>query len=1411
MNKTLLLKRWLFGTLMCTGISATALAELPTLTTDTANPHWYLIKNVRTDRSDASRAGVTYAYAENEISQLKLALTSENEPDGNSYQKGSIWYFVSAGATDEDGYMPVRIYNALTCKYIKSVSGEWTTSANDGIWYLKSNTQNTYEGFNILSAKDVTNNSYGWNNASNGATLIGTYKGNDVGSIWDFEEPDNAKLQTTLSSSTHVTINWKKNNTTVAVSNKEMSIGETITCPASIGTGSATVTAGMTVDFILNQSVQPFRFVSARYTNRWAKTAANGITTEVRSDDGSDAEVFFEIPTSNSKSKLYSAKTMSYFAPAANSANPTATTENLSDAGEYTITKVDQGAETLFSDGIGFNIRDNHVAGWNGNDIGSRWFMVYDLEAYNANIEAYSATDNNCRYYQVYTSAKALRTEASSDPEVLASTEYAEFTTAIEAVEAARFGSQKNPSIPELLTTLETKRSNVDNLMGSARFATIKAKGDEFIALTNPGQEIVNAWTTASTLEGDVTPEKTEALKAAFDTMVAAASLTLDGVSVRIKGNRDTASNNYMIPTNTQDKICAVAGIYTDKQVFTLKHAAENGFYLYNEYTNKYAQSPANASAQTNLVTNVSDATVYHFIVGNYLKGLYAFAAYNRSETTECLHEAAGHNVVNWESPAEASWWSLTLASDADAASEHYAGAKAYYEGLSKTEEVGTYFVSEEDQTLAATTIASADAEGASTEEIYTAGTTLFNIHGSLAMPKPGNFYRFRGINDTPKYLSSVRNGNKMNMVEDADCNKLETVYYYNGSHLVALADGLVVSDYNKDDQSLWHNCQVTNTADAGVITFGEAAVAGRYTIEVDPSSVQRHIYNLNSTVDCGTNPNGNGYYWEIVPVTWLPIAGSNNTYTTVYSPVSLRLKENMAIYTASTENGKVKLAKVEGATHIPANTPVVLFTANEITDRANGLVYLHIEESDQTISATNSLQGSIYAKTAGENDLVFNQGKFVATEEVPGFAAYVEAAQTLNMSHSVGEQLLTSGKVYTIKESSNRGYLVYNDQQEAVWTSGKGSYDTNADENSLTEAKYHWTIVTDGSKHYLYNLGAQKFAGAYIPKNGSSAAAIEFAWHFSDYPTAVNIQPYDWAPGESVDATTFNILGGQNSLKEDRPAGMMVINGDNTPVVGISGVSSQDGCGFIFTEVPSYTETPATPAIETAKAEMETAYTHAQAADIDNCQDVIGYYATDALSQFIAAFEAVAEDADAEAKYYAVARAHKAVTDKQYNTFAHMNAYQLQLAGGQYVNATATGWELGELMDTEESNVSNWRAEIAEDGALTFTHKLNVEIENQPASARRRAEARASRQVTASIAATPAYDGLGNVSLNVEGLGKVRVTSLGSDENGDRTTAIREIEAAAESSDAIYDLQGRRVNRATRGLYIINGRKVML
>ncbi len=46
---------------------------------------------------------------------------------------------------------------------------------------------------------------------------------------------------------------------------------------------------------------------------------------------------------------------------------------------------------------------------------------------------------------------------------------------------------------------------------------------------------------------------------------------------------------------------------------------------------------------------------------------------------------------------------------------------------------------------------------------------------------------------------------------------------------------------------------------------------------------------------------------------------------------------------------------------------------------------------------------------------------------------------------------------------------------------------------------------------------------------------------------------------------------------------------------------------------------------------------------------------------------------------------------------------------------------------------------------------------------------------------------------------------------DGDITTGIANVNVEKKNADVIYDLQGRRVVNATKGLYIMDGKKVVV
>ena len=63
-------------------------------------------------------------------------------------------------------------------------------------------------------------------------------------------------------------------------------------------------------------------------------------------------------------------------------------------------------------------------------------------------------------------------------------------------------------------------------------------------------------------------------------------------------------------------------------------------------------------------------------------------------------------------------------------------------------------------------------------------------------------------------------------------------------------------------------------------------------------------------------------------------------------------------------------------------------------------------------------------------------------------------------------------------------------------------------------------------------------------------------------------------------------------------------------------------------------------------------------------------------------------------------------------------------------------------------------------------------------------------------------------VKVSDEAMRAIRFRAIG-DESGE-TTGIENSELKIENSDVIYDLQGRRVEKMEKGVYIVNGKKVV-
>ncbi|MCM1310961.1 MAG: hypothetical protein NC301_08060 [Bacteroides sp.] len=983
---------------------------------------------------------------------------------------------------------------------------------------------------------------------------------------------------------------------------------------------------------------------------------------------------------------------------------------------------------------------------------------------------------------------------------------------------------------------LATEFSNyLKNAEGVALYNKLKNHGDIIAAIDGVASERIAAWQSVTANSGSKEEAEYKALKGAFVNLVNGLHMTF---------RHGTETGDYISQLNGNPRRWSGG---EGSRVFTLEASEDSlGFKIKNEYLQKYIVHPTANNTNATFTDNVANATIYN-IDYNTQYSRHGIFTPSVNADVAYWHSNGTNDLFRWEA-GEKSSWVITIISDQQAASEDLGGAKDYYQGLLH-DGLGEYSVSDENKATANTLIAAAEAENVEIATIRNVATTLRGFTAnSLNMPQAGHFYRFKGATNE-KYMTSIHteDGNKLRMSTDA--NITETIFYYDADkRIVALKDGLVLGKFiqnNFSDNSSWTTVMPSNTEKVGAVEFAESGVQGKYNII---PSTSRYIYNLSDEVNCNSSDE-NGCRWEITQQTYLPIPGSEGNFASICAPVSLNLKAGVTANKVEIVDGKVSYTPITGDV-IPANTAVVLhFTGGVDRDPSNKLVYLQINTTGGTaISEETGVMGSYLAVEKEANHKVFDGKNFSEpeTDYTPGFHAYIdEAGETLAASYPVIDQLLTPGKIYYIAyansgDNFNRGLLIHQEGEDAIWATGErklGIDKEQAIQNALNpeNADYHWMIVSDNDgKYYLYNLGAKKFAAAYGSNTNNQS---EFSWFFADTPTAVEIKFHGWTPTANADEAIFNIHGGLNNLT-GRPAGMMLITGNAAPVAGVSGTTDdKDGCGFVFGEV-AYEEVPEVPTaadIEAVKEEMVALYNHAATIDWEGVSEEngnhIGYYAGEGLSQFFTTFNAnrVDEDADAESKYYAVVRGHNAVADKTYHEFQNSHAYQLAVGNDRYINAADNekGWELGEISasDDDRKYLSNWHAEVAEDGQITFSHVLSVpapaeenvtepetEPEVGPAAVRRRAEGEKYEQKTVAFTATPAYDGLGNVTLNLPTLGTVRVTSLGDDEDGKKTTAIEEVtvETRRVADGAIYDLQGRRVNKAAHGLYIINGKKVI-
>lgn len=968
---------------------------------------------------------------------------------------------------------------------------------------------------------------------------------------------------------------------------------------------------------------------------------------------------------------------------------------------------------------------------------------------------------------------------------------------------------------------------------------------DAFAALGVAPADAVNAWNAVKE-ELAITSENADAdmlaaLLAAYETLVNSSANTAGGAHIKLCPNK---AQTDLLGGRLTD------GAYVfeyygpnenpNNTTWTVE-AAEGGFNLFNEYSGKYIKFPTHneqggtpANSRVLPVVSKDEASLFVFDLFDGLTGRVGIKYVGAdADATYCYIHQTGNGcfVVRWNKIAENSSWYLQ-ASDAETAEsqanigadDDVANARDYAALPDNVgPALGQYTIGNRDEydaTLAALNALGNDATNADKHAAAAAlRAARAGLELTLNVPLAGHFYRLHGVEgNAGKYLSSTLSDGKLTITDanNADGtntdNTLATVFYFDGTHLIDMATGMALANGNA------HSLVLTADSNAGTVTFVAAPQSGAFNVK----SGARYLYNAKTTLDSGdTNENGKvGYAWGVTEVQYLPIPASGEAYSTICLPVDVNrdYRNSMVVLTPEVRNGKVVLTPMNDYV-LPANTPFVLCNNGETQD--GRLIYLHIVGYPE-----NSVASVTAAKAEGVNYLSLNGDKFSPLEGdvVPGFQ-YVPQVKVAQ-DYAFGYNLVTPGKVYTIKNTdiaNTRGYLMHQEGEDRLWTSGKAGLSNDAaDEAAPANADYHWTPIADEEGNlYLYNLGAKRFAGAYGKLN---SAIAEFYWHFSEIPTAFSVDFLDQTPTFNLAEAQLNVLAGDNTIKaETRPAGMTVVNTNPVaPVACSNNGQDRDGCTYFFTEVTGAelpADLPTAASIEAVKATMHA--NHAAAVEnIGNWNEEdaavnVGYFTAEGFSAFSNAIGAAGDDATAEAKHYACVRARIA-SEGMVNTFVDGNVYNVRNAAGEYYYAVATEQADGTYETSvataaalDRENVDfNWLAAVGEDGTVTLSHSFSVylPVEAAPAS---RAATKVKTIITHNLveAAAPVHDGFGNSTL-----GQDLVVTAVNREDKPETTAIEEISLDERAgADVIYDLQGRRVSRAAKGVYIINGKKTLV
>lgn len=424
----------------------------------------------------------------------------------------------------------------------------------------------------------------------------------------------------------------------------------------------------------------------------------------------------------------------------------------------------------------------------------------------------------------------------------------------------------------------------------------------------------------------------------------------------------------------------------------------------------------------------------------------------------------------------------------------------------------------------------------------------------------------------------------------------------------------------------------------------------------------------------------------------------------------------------------------------------------------------------------------------------------------IPGWKPYSEfdaLLQVLNNSDATQQQLIeaigtqttalsydpsnaatyacniTPGAIYTIRstEYGARGALKVADGVLTA-TPNDGSFDA-------TSPDYQFTFVEADGKYYLYSIGGQEFLYAFGEKSNSIYNPIK---NYTDHTWTLDSH----ASEIELDGNTTNtphavfVKGGaqpsspnSHMTNYDGKGGLTIIdNSERRIIVAVGIADATDGNGLLFNYAGKFAGSLPTPAHD------EVAGLVASIPADEDAAEVVNHLPSTALIDINAAV-------DPSHQWHLLNNTERTAINTS-------KVYTLQTSGGKAIGVidgkqqeadykkgdAAFNWSVREVTPSQPED-----AQAEGDTTYEFAHTHNGK--------------EVLLTLNGSTQHTPDYSTIGQVGLGDRQF--VIASSTGSAE----TTAITEI--GINHNSTIYDLQGRRVAKPTRGINIVNGKKTLV